>query len=87
MKVSEDILYRFFCGKFLENVDVSKDQISYARARWVLSRYRIPGALRMPILDQMTGQGYVKRITQRQGLKIVANPILVRDNIIIEKFN
>ncbi len=81
-----DIFYKFLCGKLLKFVDVSHDQISFEKARWVLSRHGLPRVIRMSMIAHMTKLGYLKRISQRQGLKILAKPIIVDEGIIKEEF-
>lgn len=78
-------LYRYFIGKFEEHADCGPRQISYNQARWVLGRYAIPACLRQVMINEMIYFGYLKRISQREGLLVVGKPIIIEGNIIIEK--
>ena len=59
--------YELFQETMIRNT--SNNLIDYDKARWVLTRYRIPKWLTMPILKEMIDFGYLTRINQR-ALKI-----------------
>ena len=66
MRNKEPIFYSFMREMFDKHADVGIKTISYKKARWVLSRYRIPHCVRMLIINEMIGIGMLQRINQRE---------------------
>ena len=61
----DNLIYDFMNEKMKEHADVSPNQISYKKARYVLSRFNIPSWLWMPVLKEMMNTGYLKRESQQ----------------------
>lgn len=55
------ILYLYLVEKMAEHVSPQKE-IRIVKAEWILSRYRVPHNLRIPILKEMQKQGLLEPI-------------------------
>ena len=62
---SRNLIYDYFVEKMREHADVAPKEISYKKARYVLSRFNVPSWLWMPVLKEMMNTGYLKRENQQ----------------------
>lgn len=61
----DNLFYDLINEKMREHADVAPNQISYKKARYILSRFNIPSWLYMPIIKEMMQTGYLKRESQQ----------------------
>lgn len=56
----EVLIYTLLKEKMEEHCDICDKEISVPKAKWVISRYNIPGCLRPAIIREMISLGYLK---------------------------
>lgn len=69
MKIFKPQFHLYMAKKMIEHADIDRVTISYAKARWVISKYQIPKDLRNPTIEEMCEIKVLERVNQR-GLKI-----------------
>lgn len=82
-----NIFYDYLNEKMVELSDMSHSHITYKRARYVLSRFRIPEWLQMPIIKEMITCCYLERESQ-QFMKVGKNKVdieRIREEMISSK--